>query len=90
MVHGQSSLNFSKQQTNRKSAKSIRCKKLLLDYNENQSWETNLLLLEWHVISNLVLFSSILKLWLKEPSNSWMMTVSGPWKKKKKKKIILC
>lgn len=41
-----------------------------------------LLHLEWQVMSNLVLFSSILKLWLNDPSSSWMVTVSGPWKKK--------
>lgn len=43
-----------------------------------------LLHLEWQVMSNLVLFSSILKLWLNDPSSSWMVTVSGPWKKKNK------
>lgn len=43
-----------------------------------------LLHLEWQVMSNLVLFSSILKLWLNDPSSSWMVTVSGPWNRKTK------
>lgn len=40
-----------------------------------------LLLLEWQGMSCLRLFSSICKVWLKEPSNSCTVTLSGPFKK---------
>lgn len=38
----------------------------------------HLLLLEWQGISCLRLFSSICRVWLKEPSNSWTVTLMGP------------
>jgi len=40
--------------------------------------KSNLRLLEWQVNSNLVLFSSIMILWLNVPSSSWIDIVSGP------------
>lgn len=41
-----------------------------------------LLLLEWQGISCLRLFSSICKVWLKDPSNSCTVTLSGPLKER--------
>lgn len=41
---------------------------------------TYLLLLEWHCNSWWLALSSICTVCLKEPSSSWIQTVSGPWK----------